>query len=266
MPELPEVEAVVRQLRKGTIGADIKRVQVLRARSVQPQSAATLMRVERHHIEAIDRRGKNIVVALSGGLAIRVHLRMTGILRVIPDARLHTASTRVMFTLSDGRGLAFEDRRVLGTVHLHDLQELEAKLSKLGPEPLSRGFTAKYLTEAAAESKRPVKIFLMDQEVVAGIGNIYAAEALFAVGIHPSKPANRIRADKLAALHATIPKVLRAAVREAIKWYSVPDKHEGMRFNVYGRKGEPCNRCATPIRTIEQGGRTTYYCPRCQRK
>jgi formamidopyrimidine-DNA glycosylase len=106
----------------------------------------------------------------------------------------------------------------------------------------------------------------MDQEVVAGIGNIYAAEALFAAGIHPSKPANRIRADKLGALHANIPKVLRAAVRDAIKWYSVPDKHEGMHFKVYGRKGDPCEVCATPIKTMDQGGRTTYYCPRCQRK
>jgi formamidopyrimidine-DNA glycosylase len=266
MPELPEVEAVVRQLRKDAIGANIKRVQVLRPRTVQPQSAAIVARAERRRVEAIDRRGKNIVVALSGGLAMRVHLRMTGILRVIPDARLHTASTRVMFTLSDGRGLAFEDRRVLGTVHLHDRQELEAKLSKLGPEPLSRKFTAKYLAEAAARSKRPIKIFLMDQEVVAGIGNIYAAEALFAAGVHPSEPADRVREEKLITLHASIPNVLRTAVRDAVKWYSVPDKHEGMHFSVYGRRGEPCHICATAIKTMEQGGRTTYYCPRCQRK
>ena len=106
----------------------------------------------------------------------------------------------------------------------------------------------------------------MDQEVIAGMGNIYAAEALFAAGIHPAKAAKGIRTDKLAVLQASIPKVLRAAVRDAIKWYSVPDRHEGMRFNVYGRKGEPCHVCATPIRTMEQGGRTTYYCVRCQRK
>ncbi len=192
MPELPEVEAIARRLRPEAVGAVIKRIEVLRARSTAPQKPSVLQKAVGKRIESIERRGKNLVLRLSGDLAIRVHLRMSGILHAIPDARLYTASTRVLFTLKGGSGIAFEDRRVLGTVHLHSTKEVDEKLRRIGPEPLTKSFTAKYLTDVASRSIRPIKIFLMDQHVIAGLGNIYAAEALFEAKIHPAVPAKRI--------------------------------------------------------------------------
>jgi formamidopyrimidine-DNA glycosylase len=266
MPELPEVEAIVRRLRSEVIGAAIARVEVLRARTVLPQKPAMVASAAGKKIVAVERRGKNIVVRLSSGEALRIHLRMTGILRVVPDARLYTDSVRVLFALKDGRGIVFEDRRILGTVHFHNQAEIDEKLAKVGVEPLTRAFTTKYLIEAARRSKRPMKIFLMDQKIIAGLGNIYAAESLFAARIHPAKPANRISEQKLTDLHTSIPKVLRIAIRDTVKTYSAPDRHEGMHFQVYGRKGEPCFVCGKNIKTMVQGGRTTYFCPNCQRK
>ena len=266
MPELPEVEAIVRRLRPEVIRAKIARVEVLRARTVLPQKPATVSAAAGKKIEAVERRGKNIVVRLSSEAALRIHLRMTGILRVIPDARLYTDSVRVLFALKDGRGVVFEDRRILGTVHFHSQAEIDEKLAKLGVEPLTRAFTTRYLIEATRRSKRPVKIFLMDQKIIAGLGNIYAAESLFAARIHPDQPANRVPEQKLIDLHTSIPKVLRIAIRDAVKTYSAPDLHEGMHFQVYGRKGEPCFVCGKRIKTMLQGGRTTYFCQNCQRK
>jgi formamidopyrimidine-DNA glycosylase len=266
MPELPEVEAIVRRLRPEVTGAAIARVEVMRARTVLPQKPATVTAAAGKKIEAIERCGKNIVIRLSSGAALRIHLRMTGVLRVIPDACLYTDSVRVLFTLKDGRGVVFEDRRILGTVHFHNQAEIDEKLDKLGVEPVTRGFTAKYLIEAARRSKRPIKVFLMDQKIIAGLGNIYAAESLFAARIYPAKPANRVPEQKLVDLHASIPKVLRIAIRDAVKTYSAPDRHEGMHFQVYGREDEPCFVCGKKIKTMVQGGRTTYFCPNCQRK
>jgi formamidopyrimidine-DNA glycosylase len=265
MPELPEVQAVIGMLRAEAIGATIIGVNVLRPRSVMPQDTSVLEGTRGKRIETIERRGKNIILRLSGDLALRVHLRMTGILRVIPDARLYTASTRVLFTLNDRRGLAFEDRRILGTVHLYKSRDLEDKLSGLGPEPFTRTFSPTYLMDVAAKSSRPIKIFLMDQEVVAGLGNIYAAEALFAAGIRPARAANRLSEEKVRRLHAGIRKVLRRAIRDAARTYTRPDKHEGMHYNVYGRKDEPCSVCGKPVKAMEQAGRTTYFCANCQR-
>ena len=266
MPELPEVEAIVRRLRPEVTGAAIARVEVLRARTVLPQKPATVAAAAGKKIEAVERRGKNIVIRLSSGAALRIHLRMTGVLRVIPDARLYTENVRVLFTLKDGRGIAFEDRRILGTVHFHSQAEIDEKLARLGVEPLTRAFTTRYLIKAGRRSKRPMKILLMDQKIIAGLGNIYAAESLFAARIHPATPANHVAEQKLIDLHKSIPKVLRMAIRDAVKTYTAPDRHAGMHFQVYGRRDEPCFVCGKKIKTMAQGGRTTYFCPNCQRK
>ena len=266
MPELPEVEAIARRLRAEAVGSVIKSIEVLRTRSTAPQKPSVLQKAVGKRIESIERRGKNLVLRLSGELAIRVHLRMSGVLRAIPDARLYTASTRVLFTLKGGSGIAFEDRRVLGTVHLHSSKEVDEKLRRIGPEPLTKSLTAKYLIDIASRSIRPIKIFLMDQHMIAGLGNIYAAEALFEAKIHPAVPAKRIPEDRLRDLHVGIGKVLKRAVRDAARTFKAPDRHEGMRFKVYGRKGQPCVVCGEAIKTLVQGGRTTYFCATCQRK
>ena len=265
MPELPEVEAIVRRLRPDAVGSVIARVSVLRARSTYPQDPKLLQDAVGHCIEAIERRGKNIVVRLSGGKCIRVHLRMTGILRAIPDCRLYASTARVLFALKDGRALLFEDRRVLGTVHLHSGEELELKLAGLGLDPFAGAFTPEYLIQAAQQSSRPVKILLMNQDVIAGLGNIYAAESLFTARIYPGQPACSVSRPKLRALHAAIQAVLGKAIAYAIRTYESPGGQE-MDLEVYDRKGESCNRCGKLIQVIQQAGRTTYFCPRCQRK
>lgn len=265
LPELPEVEAVVRKLRPQATGATIAAVRVLRSRATHPQDAALLSTAAGHTIEAVDRRGKNIVVRLTGSLAIRVHLRMTGNVVVLPTHLLHSEATRVVFALHDGRGIAFEDPRMLGTVHLHSCDDLQALLDRLGVEPLSPAFTLPFLESAARRSRKPVKTFLMDQKPVAGLGNIYVAESLFRARIHPSKPAHRISQGKLAALHGAILEVLTEAIPEAAAAYSRPGNHEGMSWRVYGREGKPCFVCSRPVRRMHQAARSTYYCATCQR-
>jgi len=265
MPELPEVEAVCRRLRKQAAGATLAAAHIERRRITSPQDPARVeSRLAGRTIERIGRRGKNILVILSGGLAMRVHLRMTGNLYVIPDFRLRPARSSAWFEFTDGRGLLFEDPRGLGALTVHDSPEIEG----IGPEPLSREFTAEAFIRAAAASRRPAKLYLMDQRRIAGLGNIYAAEALFTAGIHPGKPIGSVSRPRLAALHAAIVGILRDAVKSAVRAYSRPggfQEAEEFMPAVYGREGDLCGRCGGVIRRIPQGGRSTYYCPKCQR-
>ncbi len=254
MPELPEVEAVCRKLRKHAIGATLVSAHIERRRITAPQDPAEVEALATGHtIERIDRRGKNILIGLSGGLAMRVHLRMTGNLYVVPDWRLRVSGVSAWFELDDGRGLLFEDTRGLGSLTIHDAAALRKLLDDLGPEPLSR---------------QPAKQFLMDQRRVAGLGNIYAAEALFAARIDPRAPIGSISTRKLTALREAIVRILRNAVRSAYSAYSRPggfQEAEDFPLLVYGREAEDCLRCGTAIRRIAQGGRSTYFCPKCQR-
>jgi formamidopyrimidine-DNA glycosylase len=216
-------------------------------------------------IRAVERRGKNIVVRLDAGLSLRVHLRMTGNLYVIPDARLHSRTVRAMLSFEDGRAIVFDDPRVLGTMHIYEDAELEGKLAAIGLDPLSRAFTAEMLIEATRASKRPAKLFLMDQSPICGLGNIYAAEALFRARIHPARPVGKLRTAKLMELHTAIRKVIREAIPAAVRSYKTPGDHAGVEYFVYARKDEPCRVCGRNIRRIAQAGRSTYFCPHCQR-
>ncbi len=263
MPELPEVEAVCRKLRRDVLGAAIVRARTLRRRDRHLETGVAGRRIER-----IDRRGKNILLHLDGGTAIRVHLRMTGNLYVIPDGRIRPATARAYFELDGGRGIVFDDPRALGVLELLGPAQLEALLAGLGPEPLSADFTPERFIQAARRSCRPAKLFLMDQTRLAGLGNIYSAEALHRAGIHPGRPMNRLRPARLAALHAAIRIVLKDAVQSACNAYSGPGRHhsaETFPVAVYGREGRPCPSCGRRVRRILQGGRSTYFCPGCQR-
>jgi formamidopyrimidine-DNA glycosylase len=268
MPELPEVEAVRRRLQKEVTGAAICSARIIRARTTHPQSPSRVERlVRRQTIEEVRRRGKNLLLDRSGGLAIHVHLRMTGDLRTT-SAGLLPPSVRAAFCLSNGRTLVFDDPRALGTLHVHCAEELAHLLGHIGPEPLSAAFTSLRFRDAARRSTQPAKLFLMDQRHVAGLGNIYAAEALFHAGIHPGRLMNALRPSQVEALHAAIREVLRKAVRSAVRAYTRPDRVEEAEcfpFAVYGRESEPCPRCGRAIRRITQGGRSTYYCPGCQK-
>ncbi len=266
MPELPEVEAVVRKVRAAATGALIRGVRVLRDRATHPQAPAVLAESAGQRILSVERRGKNIVVRLTGGLALRVHLRMTGNLTVIPDFRLNAATVRVVFELEDGRGLVLDDARVLGMVHVLTEPRLQQELSGIGVDPLSAGFTADFLTSAARASRRPAKMFLMDQQPIAGLGNIYVAESLFRARIHPAHPVNELSRPRIIALHQAIRDVLQQALPDAIASYEHPGRHEGMSYRVYDREGLPCLTCGRLIARIAQGGRSTYYCQKCQKE
>ena len=265
MPELPEVEAVCRRLRKHATGATLAAAHIERRRITSPQDPAEVeAQISGRSIERIHRRGKNILIALSGGVTLRIHLRMTGNLYVIPDHRLRAARSNAWFELADGRGLLFEDTRGLGTLVIAD----ESALAGLGPEPLSRQFTAAALIRSALESRQPAKLFLLDQRRIAGLGNIYAAEALFAAGVDPRKPVGSLSRPRLGKLHGAIVRILRDAVKSACRAYSRPggfQEAEDFPLAVYGREGEGCVRCEGVIRRITQGGRSTFYCPKCQR-
>lgn len=269
MPELPEVEAVCRKLRRDALGASIIQLRVERPSVTRPQEPATLeSQTPGRCIEAIERRGKNILLHLTGDFVLHVHLRMTGNLYVIPDVRFRPAMSRLWMELEGGRGLIFEDSRVLGKVHLHPAAHLPRILKQVGVEPLSDAFTPAWFRQAAKSTTQPAKIFLMDQRRVAGLGNIYAAEALFRAGINPRKAARSISLPKLHRLHTAIRDILQEAVESASAAYAEPGRFvEGESFPcaVYDREGEPCLTCGRAIRRIPQGGRSTYYCPQCQR-
>lgn len=269
MPELPEVEAVCRRLRLETLGAEIVSAHFQRPGVVRPQRTATLARkIAGRRIEAVRRRGKNILIQLSGTLTLHVHLRMTGNLYWIPDVRFRPVTARAWFELDGGRGLLYDDPRALGRIHLLRDEEVAEALDGVGIEPLSAEFTAAEFRRLAAASRQPIKIFLLDQRHVAGIGNIYAAEALFRARINPRRPATQLRPHRLNRLHAAIVEILTEAVESAYNAYMAPGRFqeaEWFPLRVYGREGQACEVCGREIRRFEQGGRSTYHCPTCQR-
>jgi formamidopyrimidine-DNA glycosylase len=270
MPELPEVEAVVHGLLEDRIeGARIRSVVVHRASSVKPQTAAEFSAsCHSRTIRSAERRAKNILLHLSGDRVIRVHLRMTGDLR-IGTGEENPPFVRVEWQLSGGRILRFMDSRNLGQLQLQSEAEMAKTLRHLGIEPLSRAFTAARLADLAQTSRLPAKPFLMDQTKVAGLGNIYAAEVLFRAGVAPTRPMNTLHPDEIARLHKSIRQVLRRAVQSVYKAYRTPAGYRNHRDDfsrmVYGRSGETCQACGSLIGRIRQGGRSTYFCSTCQR-
>jgi formamidopyrimidine-DNA glycosylase len=219
-------------------------------------------------IVAVERRAKNILLRLDNTSAVHVHLRMTGNLYVVPDWRLRPHPVSAWMRFGDGRALVFEDPRGLGTLRVLDAAGCRAIEDSSGVEPLSRAFTVERFTVLAKASKLPAKLFLMDQRRVAGLGNIYAAEALYQAGIDPRRQAGEISPAKLARLHASIVRVLRDAVKSACIAYSRPGgfgEAEEYAPAVYDREGQPCQRCRRKVVRIQQGGRSTYFCPGCQR-
>ncbi len=263
MPELPEVQAVAERFRAAAPWTRITGFGQFRPGTMSGAAHA----VDRR-IEGLDRRGKNLLLRLSGGWFARVHLKMTGDLRVLPDARLRPRTVRAWFALEDGRAVVLDDPRALGRISLHPEQEEENLFRDLGPEPFSPDFTPALLFSSSRRTARPAKIWLMDQGTVAGLGNIYAAEALFEAGIDPRRPANTISRQRLERLHTAILQVLETALASVRAAYERPGAFAEGEFYpvaVYGREGEPCRRCGAAVRRIPQGGRSTYYCPKCQK-
>jgi formamidopyrimidine-DNA glycosylase len=276
MPELPEVETVRGQLAPHLEGRRIEEAQVLDPRWCAPAGAAeTEDAIRGRVIESVDRRGKYLTLALEDEVYLVMHLRMTGNVLLVEEAddvpgRPHL---RVRMVLDDARRVLFVDQRRFGTgVVLLGADALLAYFdSRLGVEPLSPDFTAEALRALARGRRAPVKAFLLSQERIAGVGNIYADEALFRARIHPLREAGSLRRPQIAALRAGVVDSLQAGLDArgaTIDDFRHADGAYGSfqnEFLVHRREGEPCPRCGTPIRKIRAAGRGTYFCPQCQR-
>jgi formamidopyrimidine-DNA glycosylase len=268
MPELPEVDAVVRRLGEGLGRARVEEIHIERAGTVAPQSAEDFEVLRGAPILGARRRAKYIFLEFPDDVYLRIHLRMTGNLYLLPDWRFRPHAARVWLRLKDRRALIFEDSRALGKVHVVTGAEIAALEASLGPEPLEEGFTAARLAEILSAVRGPVKPALMDQKRIAGVGNIYASEALWHARIHPAVAGREVSRKKVVALHAAIQKVLRHAVSSAYAEYSQPGTvvdSESFGVAVYGREGEMCEACGKEIVRIVQGGRSTFFCAKCQR-
>ena len=282
MPELPEVEAVRRMLERATRGARIDRVELRRADLRRPFPSDFVSRLTGHTIQSVSRRGKYLLAALSSGETLLVHLGMSGAFRIErPRRAFRTERPRsssrtshpsdphdhVVIVLSSGVVVTFNDPRRFGLMDLIRANDDHEALRAMGPEPLGDRFDAMVLARACVGKRVALKVLLLDQRLVAGVGNIYASEALHHAGLSPRRRASTIAtpagAPREAAfkLAAAIKVVLEKAVDANARAY------ESGRFRVYEREGKPCPRrhCTGTIRRITQAGRSTYYCPICQR-
>jgi formamidopyrimidine-DNA glycosylase len=273
MPELPEVESVRRRLAPALEGRVFVHVEITDQRLTRPFDPVEVAReLDNERVALVDRRGKYLIVRFESGRALLVHLRMTGSFLVSTNGALpEDAHRRAVVTLDDGSDVAYRDVRRFGTWLLLEPDEVDAYVdARVGREPLATAYRAKHLGERLAGRRAPVKAAILDQRTVAGVGNIYADEALWRARIHPLTPAEALNADEVKGLYKGIRDALRAGIRRqgsTLRDYRLPDGAEGgaqNEFKVYGRGGEPCARCGTPIDKIRVAGRGTWYCPTCQ--
>jgi formamidopyrimidine-DNA glycosylase len=274
MPELPEVETIRLALEPHVVGRTFEHVEIFDPRLVRPfEPLGVAAELEGERVAALERRGKYLVVRFESGRVLLIHLRMTGSLRHARRGQLgDDPHRRAVVKLDDGSDVAYRDVRRFGTWHLLEPDEVDDYLGRrLGGEPLERSFTAKRLGARLAGRRAPLKAALLDQRTVAGLGNIYVDEALWRARLHPLREAGTLDGDEVRRLAKGIRESLRAGLARqgaSLRDYSTPDGSRGRaqdRFRVYGRAGEPCPRCGTPIDKIRVGGRGTWYCPNCQR-
>jgi formamidopyrimidine-DNA glycosylase len=270
VPELPEVETIRRHLAPVVEGARVDALSILDPRWCDPAGPEELAAaVEGRTVERLDRRGKWLIWELAGEVHLVMHLRMTGNLILAEEAPY----TRVRVRLGSGEHVLFTDPRRFGTgvVLLGDAARDDYFSTRVGVEPLGPDFTADALRDAARGRRQPVKAFLLSQERVAGVGNIYADEALFRARIHPLRPVGTLRRAQVEELHGAVIRVLNDGIDSkgaSIDDFRNPDGAKGSfqdRFLVHLREGEPCVRCGAAIRKLRAAGRGTYVCPRCQR-
>jgi formamidopyrimidine-DNA glycosylase len=272
VPELPEVETIRRHLAPHVEGRRLDALEVTDPRWCRPLAPAELAAaVEGRTIERLGRRGKYLVLELADDVFLLMHLRMTGTLLLDPPEV--PAHSRVRFRLDDGHELRFVDPRRFGTGELavgrDGLEDFFA--TRLGVEPLDAAFTTTHLRLLARGARAPIKAFLLDQKRIAGVGNIYADEALFRAGIHPLRPAGKLKGAQLDALRDAVVAALEAGI--AAKGATIDDFRDPYgvagsfqdQFLVHLREGEPCPRCGTTVVKLRAAGRGTYVCPGCQR-
>jgi formamidopyrimidine-DNA glycosylase len=271
MPELPEVETVRRRLVPLLEGRTFDQVEINDARLTRPLDPADVEReLVGERVAVVDRRGKYLILRFESGRALLIHLRMTG--SVLQGPSESDPHRRAVVHLDDGTSVSYRDVRRFGTWLLLEPPEVEAYVdARVGREPLAQAYRARHLAERLAGRQAPVKAAILDQRTVAGVGNIYADEALWRARIHPLTPAALLGDDEVKLLHKAIRQALQAGLRRqgsTLRDYRLPDGGSGgaqREFKVYGRGGEPCDRCGTPIDKIRVAGRGTWYCPNCQR-
>jgi formamidopyrimidine-DNA glycosylase len=274
MPELPEVETIRARLEPRLAGRTFVRVVIVDPRLTRPEPPEVVAaELEGEQVRTVGRRGKYLIVEFESGRHLLIHLRMTGNVQHPasggPDADPHR---RAVVRLDDGSDVAYRDVRRFGTWELLEPGELDGYFAarRLGGEPLERQFTVRVLEKAFAGRRAPIKAALLDQRAAAGVGNIYADEALWRARIHPLRPAGSLRREELAALRKGVRQALQMGIARqgaTLRDYSDPDGARGRmqdKFRVYGRGGQPCDRCGAPIEKIRAGGRGTWFCPYCQ--
>lgn len=268
MPELPEVETIVRDLAKSLPHKKFSDVIVHDPFVLRQKKEDFIRRIKGQTVEKISRRGKAIAIELSSGEILVVQVMMTGqlILKGVVDKH-----TRITFVLSDGNKLLYNDQRRFGQLRVvADLSEINY-FNILGPDPFSKDFTPAFMQEAFQRSSRPIKNILLDHTVVAGIGNIYACEILFRSRIDPKRQACQLKPAELKALHRNALDILQEAIihrGSSMRNYRDAGGEKGkfnQRLKVYAREGMPCPRCGKPIKRIVQAGRSTFYCGHCQK-
>jgi formamidopyrimidine-DNA glycosylase len=289
MPELPEVETLTQQLNQKIANKEIAKVKVLREKNFKGNKNKAIGQ----KIKKVRRQAKVIIIDLTNQLHLLVHLKMTGQLiyrekleeekpydhkpenNVYDVDRLPNKYTRVIIKFKGNTYLLFNNLRAFGWVKLVKNSQLKKELKNFsGVNPLTKEFTTKYLKKICSQTSRAIKLLLMDQKKIAGIGNIYANEALFCARIHPKQSADQITQQKLEKLHECIIKIL----KKAIKYKGTTDKDEAFRtaegerggmqnyLMIYGKEGEDCPQCNGKIKKIKVSGRGTYFCPNCQKK
>ncbi|AGH97192.1 bifunctional DNA-formamidopyrimidine glycosylase/DNA-(apurinic or apyrimidinic site) lyase [Micavibrio aeruginosavorus] len=278
MPELPEVETVCRGLAKPFTGQVIASAQVRRPDLRRPFPRGLVKKITGRKIASVTRRAKYALLHMDDGSILVLHLGMSGRVKILPPAQARDYKPEThdhfLFTSVRGHMMVLNDARRFGQVmwfKSDDAMMQDASFATLGPEPLSNAFSGPTLLAALAGKKTAIKVALLDQRVVAGIGNIYASEALYIAGIKPTRAAGTIRGDEAEALVAAIRQILTKAIESggsSLRDHRQTNGEMGyfqFEFAVYDREGDACARCGKPIQRLVQGGRSTFYCPGCQK-
>jgi formamidopyrimidine-DNA glycosylase len=273
MPELPEVEMVARTLRPRLVGRRLVAVSTSGLPLRRPIDRRRLEAACGAAVQAVRRIGKYLLVDLSSSEVLLTHLGMSGRWLFAATSEPRAPHTHVVFRLDDGGELRYVDHRRFGVLQVYRSDEVRAspELAELGLDPLEPGFTVEYLTAQLRATHRDVKGFLLDQTRIAGIGNIYASEALHHAAIGPRRRTTQLGAARIARLHAAIVAVLERGIANRGTSFSDYVDADGAsggnqhQLAVYGKEGEPCPRCSAKIKRLVQSARSTFYCPRCQR-
>jgi len=273
VPELPEAETIARGLRTTIVGESISHVQILHADILRQPRSIFSKRVRRRRIDGVDRRGKNILLLLNSDRIIKVNLGMTG--RLLPFPKMPQGAecpthAVVQFRFCSGALLVFDDTRRFGSVEALTTAEWKVRANLMGPEPLDPTYQASDLLDGLRSSSSPIRSWLLDQKRIAGVGNIYANEALYLARIHPQNPARSVTKSEVISLYHSLKRVLKKAIDAGgttIQDYRNINGDKGeyaQKLNVYGKEGDKCPKCEFQVQRIVFSNRSAFYCPSCQ--